>query len=287
MNTFQKRERTEENQKTAIFTGEGAYHGSTKNNNKPMRSPIQVDEMSPTTLDKYRKSFDEVEPIRSFEAYFPHRYEVKKVLQVPSQQEIREDGITFVWCPLDRAKEEAGPLTKKVILEMENHLERKKKYVYIDSKIQYFQRGDLAVDSKLWHVDGTITFRGPIAKNYGYELMHDMRARFDCKVSPPKYLAYQSSFHCATEFINQGLFLRIPELSPNFEHWDYLVRYINPMTVAQPTASIVSFDGLSLHRAVPAISNGWRLWIRCMETDREVKLNSSIIDCYGTVFKQN
>jgi hypothetical protein len=27
------------------------------------------------------------------------------------------------------------------------------------------------------------------------------------------------------------------------------------------------------------------LWIRCVETDREVQLDTSIIECYGTVFR--
>ena len=48
---------------------------------------------------------------------------------------------------------------------------------------------------------------------------------------------------------------------------------------------IVSFDGLSLHRAVVARDAGWRLWVRCIETDRQVQLTSSIIACYGTVFR--
>ncbi len=32
---------------------------------------------------------------------------------------------------------------------------------------------------------------------------------------------------------------------------------------------------------------GWRLWIRCVETDREVRLETSIVECYNTVFRTN
>ena len=52
-----------------------------------------------------------------------------------------------------------------------------------------------------------------------------------------------------------------------------------------PAAAIVRFDGLSLHRATEASEPGWRLWIRCVETDREVRLDRAIIECYGTVFR--
>ena len=79
--------------------------------------------------------------------------------------------------------------------------------------------------------------------------------------------------------------MRLPELIPTFDLLDVRVRALSPSLVAQPAASIVAFDGLSLHRAVAAISPGWRLWIRCTETDHEIRLNPSLVDCYGTVFR--
>jgi len=95
------------------------------------------------------------------------------------------------------------------------------------------------------------------------------------------YLAYQSSTHCATEFATAVVSLRIPELIPNFDELDLQVRALDPPGEPQPASSIVAFDGLSLHRAVAARSAGWRLWIRCSETDHEVRL----VECYGTVFR--
>jgi hypothetical protein len=63
------------------------------------------------------------------------------------------------------------------------------------------------------------------------------------------------------------------------------VRALAPPEVAQPPATIVGFDGLSLHRAVPAARAGWRLWIRCIETDREIVPDASMIACYGKVYR--
>ena len=77
----------------------------------------------------------------------------------------------------------------------------------------------------------------------------------------------------------------MPELIPNFDELDHKVRALDPAWLAQPAGAIVRFDGLSLHRAVAAHDAGWRLWVRCVETDREVVLDRSIIECYGTVFR--
>ena len=46
-----------------------------------------------------------------------------------------------------------------VLDEMEHHLDGGKRHVYIDAKIQYFEAGDLPVDSQHWHVDGSIVAR--------------------------------------------------------------------------------------------------------------------------------
>src|SRR3989344_2344426 len=291
MNTYLKLERTEQAQKIAAFTGEGAYHGSTKNRDSSvseMRYIPEVAEMLPSTLANYAANAkNEKTAFAKFTARFSNRYKVGKVLPIPTQEVIRNDAVTFCWCPLEQAIREAGPLTKSVLQEMEKDLERKKKFVYIDSKIQYFEAGDLPVDSKLWHVDGTIAVRDLRVQELGLTLLHDMKARMLGSAAPPKYLAYQSSYHCATEFVTEPISVTLPDFIPHFEGLDHLVRELNPTILAQPAGSIVSFDGFSLHRAVPAQAAGWRLWVRAVETDREVNLNSSIINCYGTVFREN
>jgi hypothetical protein len=104
-------------------------------------------------------------------------------------------------------------------------------------------------------------------------------------VVPPRYLAYQSSDHCATLFATSPVTMTLPELVPNFDGLDAHIRALSPPIVAQPASSSVRTDGLSLHRAQAASGAGWRLWVRCVETDREVLLDSSIIECYGTVFR--
>ena len=279
-----KRTRSIPDQKVAAFTGEGAYHGSTKPRPQTPRPapPPPVEEMRPTTLEAY--AANGVRSISDFDATFPNRYEVKSILAVPTQDEIKNDGVTFCWSLIDDAIAEAGPLTRRVLEEMTKHLRRNKRFIYIDSKIQWFEAGDVPVDSQHWHVDGSIAVRDERVQALGHRLLHDMRARFE-HAAPPTYLAYQSSTHCATHFATTPLTVNMPELIPNFDELDLRVRALDPACEPQPPSSIVAFDGLSLHRAVAAQSAGWRLWIRCSETDHEIRLNPSIIECYGTVFR--
>ena len=286
MNTYLKQARSVAAQRVAHFTGEGAYHGSTKPRPVPSPEPAappEVDEMRPLSLDKYDSREDR--SVDSFTARFLNRCETLATLSVPTQEAIVDDGVTFCWCPLDEAVDAAGPLTRSVLEAMRGHLEGRKKYVYIDSKIQHFAPGDVPVDSQHWHVDGSIVVRDERARRLGHALLHDMKTRLDGPAEPPTYLSYQSSEHCATLFAAAPVSLTMPELIPNFDDLDRQVRALAPAIVAQPAAAIVRFDGLSLHRAVAASGAGWRLWIRCVETDRRVELTSSIIDCYGTVYR--
>jgi hypothetical protein len=284
--TYLRQTHSLETQPIAPFTGEGAYHGSTRKRAPRSASappPVVVEEMRPTTLDAYPQ--DGSRPIAEFEATFPNLYKVERVLPVPTQEEIRTDGVTLCWCPLDEALEVAGPLTRRVLEAMKSLLVGDKRFAYVDSKIQYFEPGDVPVDSQHWHVDGSIVARGPAVEALGHNLLHDMKARLASGVTSPRYLAYQSSDHCATLFATSPVTLTLPELIANFDGLDALIRALSPPTVAQPASSIVRTDGLSLHRAQAASGAGWRLWVRCVETDREVQLDSSIIECYGTVFR--
>jgi hypothetical protein len=284
--THLRQEHSLDKQQVAPFTGEGAYHGSTRKRAPRSASapqPLVVDEMRPTTLDGY--PLDGSRAISEFEATFPNLYAVERVLPVPTQEEIRSDGVTLCWCPIEEGIDLAGPLTRRVLEAMKELLVGDKRFAYVDSKIQFFESGDVPVDSQHWHVDGSIVARGPAVEALGHNLLHDMKARLASGVVPPRYLAYQSSDHCATLFATSPVTLTLPELIPNFDGLDALIRTLSPPMVAQPASSIVRTDGLSLHRAQAASGTGWRLWVRCVETDREVQLDSSIIECYGTVFR--
>ncbi|HEY0137398.1 MAG TPA: hypothetical protein VGB85_25115 [Nannocystis sp.] len=285
MKTHLRQARDVTTQQVASFTGEGAYHGSTRARPAPVQAApdVVVEEMRPCSLDKYDAS--EPREIDTFDAHFPARYEVLDALPVPTQEQIVADGVTFCWCPIDEAIREAGPLTRSVLEAMQRRVTGSKRYVYIDSKIQYFEHGDVPVDSQHWHVDGSIAVRDERARRLGHALLHDMRARLEGPAAPPTYLSYQSSEHCATLFVTEPVALVLPELIPSFDELDRQVRALAPACVAQPAATIARFDGLSLHRAVAASAAGWRLWIRCAETDRRVELTASIIDCYGTVYR--
>ena len=284
--THLRQEHTKGTQQVAPFTGEGAYHGSTRKRAPRSASapkPLVVAEMRPTTLDAY--PLDGSRAIAEFAATFPNLYAVERVLPTPTQEEVRLDGVTLCWCPIEQALDVAGPLTRSVLEAMKTLLVGDKRFAYVDSKIQYFEPGDMPVDSQHWHVDGSIVARGPAVEALGHNLLHDMKARLASGVVSPRYLAYQSSDHCPTLFVTSPLTLMLSELIPNFDGLDALIRTLSPPSVAQPASSIVRTDGLSLHRAQAATGPGWRLWVRCVETDREVQLDTSIIDCYGTVFR--
>lgn len=266
MKNFLKAERTIENQKTAIFTGEGAYHGSS--NKEPEQTPELSERIN---FVKYR-------------ARFYDTCDIKKVLPIPTQEEIRNDGVTFVWCPFEEAQKEAGPVTKNVLLEMEPFLKHDKRFIYVDSKLQYFHKGDLPVDSCLWHVDGTPVIRGEQAYAFGYTMLHNLRKKqLDGVVD--HYLAYQSSEHCATEWAQGLVSVYVPELIPSFDVLDELVKAEEFKTMSQPAGSIIAFTDNSLHRAVHATEDGWRLWIRVVETNKVANINDNIIECYNTVFR--
>lgn len=286
METYLRRQRTVDTQRVLPYTGEGAYHGSTKSRPRPAapRPPAPViAETRPRTLDAYAR--DGKTQIGEFAATFPNRCAIMEALPVPSQEAIAADAVTFVWCPFETARREAGPLTRTVLDAMAPHLTGTRRHVYIDSKIQHFRVGDLPVDSQIWHVDGSIVARDARVQDLGFALLHDMRARMDGEAPSPLYLAYQSSEGCATQYVSAPMTVSLPELIPNFDILDERVRDAQPAIHAQPPAAIVSFDGLSLHRAVKAQRDEWRLWIRCVETDREVHLSRSIIECYNTVFR--
>jgi len=281
---YLRKQQTVASQQVAPFTGEGAYHGSTKRREAKKAAPqVVVDEMAPTSLDKYRGNTSR--PIDRFEGTFVNFYRIEDRLPVPSQEQIRLDGTTLCWCPMNVALEVAGPVTRLVLEACQRLLVGDKRYVYVDSKIQYFEPGDVPVDSQHWHVDGSIVARGETVESLGYSLLHDMRARLTGSASSPRYLAYQSSLHCATLFATSPVTLVLPELIPNFDGLDKAVRKLAPRCEPHPAGAIVRTDGLSLHRAQAASGAGWRLWVRCVETDRKVELNRSIINCYGTVFR--
>lgn len=283
MSIFFNQTRSRSNQRVAPFTGEGAYHGSSQQKANPIHG-YSIEENA-FTLDSYVKrgtsDFDE------FSATFLNRYEVIRQSIIPTEEQIRRDPVTFCWCPFAQALENAGPLTKEVLMAMQPFLEKKKHFVYIDSKIQYFEDGDLPVDSCLWHIDGSIAIRDARAKILGSNLLHDMRSRLAGLHSPATYLTYQSSVHCATEFAIKPVTIMLPDCIPSFDLLDERIQETDPERVSQPAGSIVRFDGLSLHSAVHARSSGWRLWIRCIETDREIELMDVVGPCYGTVFRSS
>lgn len=271
-------------QPLAPYTGEGAYHGSTQQRTAPVAPPPPPPpEMTAYTLDAYAAAGET--RIRAFQATFPNRFEICATLPEPSQEAIRADEVTFCWCPFDEALQRAGPQVRRVLAAMAPHLDGTRRHVYVDAKIQHFEAGDLPVDSQAWHVDGSIVARDARAQRLGHRLLHDMKARLDGPARPPICLSYQSSTHCATRFATAPLTLELPELIPDFDLLDARVRAAAPAEIAQPAGSIVRFDGCSLHRAVPAEDAGWRLWVRCFETDRAVHLTTQIIDCYATVFR--
>jgi hypothetical protein len=69
-------------------------------------------------------------------------------------------------------------------------------------------------------------------------------------------MAYQSSDHCATGFLDRPLHLRMPELIPNFNAFDASVRAAGVPRVTHPAGAILAYDGLTVHWATPATTSG-------------------------------
>jgi hypothetical protein len=285
MSTWIDRERTVEGQKVQPFTGEGAYHGSTKPKARPTVAPTSR-ESTPRTLERYER--EGRSEVSLFDARFANRCRLLTQLPVPTQEQVRRDRVTFCWTPIEEALAVAGPVSRVVLGVMLRHLSGRKRHAYVDSKLQYFQPGDLPVDSQLWHPDGVTAVRDPErVRRFGWPIVHDLRARFDEDDDPPLYMAYQSSSHCATQFLERPLTVRVPELLRSFDALDEVVRAapLGRGPVDHPAGGVVGYDGLTLHRAVPAVESGWRVWIRVTETDREIVVDPSMLDCYGTVFR--
>jgi len=273
------------NQLVRDYTGEGAYHGSTKPRPQTVLNPFGVPETDPTTFGKYAGLSPRV--FDTFTATLSDVYAETDHLPIPSQEALEaEKDTTFVWRPFDRAIEEAGPVTREVLQAMRPRLRRKKRYCYVDSKIQWFEPGDVAVDSHHLHLDGTIVIRGEFAEKLGYDLLHDMRARLLGGGRPPEYLSYQSSAHCATQFVTEPFQMEVPDFIPDFQEFHQRVLAANPVIKSQPAASIVRSNGKSVHTAVHATAPGWRLWLRAMETDRYIPITASeVTDCYRAVYR--
>jgi hypothetical protein len=279
MKTITKEHFSEETQKVASFHNEGAYHGATQFRDVPIPE-FEEEEMRPTTL------ISGTSPFEDFEASFSNDWTTPDELGIPSQEEIKTDGVTFAWASLQVALQEAGPLTRKVLQVMEKNLAGNKKFVYVDSKIQFFKKGDVPVDSRLWHVDGSISCRDIRATRLGHSLLHDLKARQECKVSSPQYMAYQSSSHCATQWQAQPFKIILPACVPSFDYFDKVVNQQSGLrTFSQGAGTIIKFDGFDIHRAVSAKSDGWRLWIRCTETNKEIHIPESVANNYGIVYR--
>lgn len=219
-----------------------------------------------------------------FDAHFPNQMLVLDQLRVPSQDEIRREPLNLSWCPIDEAMEKMGPCGRSVVKAMMPHLQRKKRYAFVDLKLQYFKAGDSPVDSLHWHCDGTIWIEDERSAKLGYVMLHDMYARLN-HPSPPTYLMYHTADFCATQFVAEPLTLRIPKCIPGFQEFDRLVNSKAPAIKATLPGQIVAFDGFSIHRAVPAKKDGWRLWIRVKETDHFTAAKASARE-YGAVFRQ-
>ena len=98
---FSSQTRSIATQRVAPFTGEGAYHGSTKARpqaSKPPAPSPMVEEMRPTTLEALSEAELARATIEDFDAVFPNRWQTLTTLPVPSQDAIRDDGVTMVHC---------------------------------------------------------------------------------------------------------------------------------------------------------------------------------------------
>ncbi|MEZ4337487.1 MAG: ankyrin repeat domain-containing protein [Sandaracinaceae bacterium] len=137
--TRKRYEHTVETQKVALHR-RGRYHGSTREEDaRQAGGPAAPGGRGDGAHDDHRVPGRRVARDRDLEARFPNVYVVERRLPVPTQ-EVRTDGTVFCWCPLEEAIPEAGPLTRRVLEAMKELVVGDKRFVYVDSKIQYFER---------------------------------------------------------------------------------------------------------------------------------------------------
>ena len=166
---------------------------------------------------------------------------------------------------------------------MKSSLVGDKRFAYVDLDPVHFEAGTSPADSQHRHVDGSIVARPGRSRRSGHNL-HDMKARFRERRHAARYLAYQSSEHCASSFVTSPVTMTMPELIPNS----------TASTRVSASSRRRSWRSRRLdraHRWPLAAPRAGRLWRRLAalgplrRDGPRGRARSSIIGCYGTVFR--
>ncbi len=153
-----------------------------------------------------------------------------------------------------------------ILNEVQNHLSNSKKYIFVNTKIQFLKTGFKPVDNLSWHVDGTIQVPSEICNSLGYNELHDMYARSILK-EYPKYISFVTNTNCNTEYLCDPLSLKIPKCVSSFDEINEMVNKSEMKIISQPSCQIIKYDAFSLHRAIPSKCDGWRYWLRVIESN--------------------
>lgn len=203
-----------------------------------------------------------------------------EVLEPPTEAALMSEP-TYRAVEFNDVLRSCGDYTRYVLGRMEAHLKGNRRFTYVDSKIQYLRIGDAPVDSLYWHIDGCVYVPEKIVRRFGYVQLFDLYAR-SISSSNPTFLSFLTSADCATEYVRDPMRIEVPKCFEWYDVLDALVKAREPRTVSQTPCQVVSFGSKSLHRAVPAKKEGWRLWIRITETDCRQRTHEGVDN--NTVF---
>lgn len=214
------------------------------------------------------------DPPKGWNTKIPFRFQRNPIkisttdLNIPSGDEIYEQ-ISLQNELLDSALQKCeGTFLHKVCLELSKKVKLNTKYLVVDSKVQFFKKGHIPIDHDCWHLDGTIQINRKLS-NLTFETA-DIGSR-DILEKFPRFHSWISSNISSTEYMTKEFTVPVPRLLKNWRVFAEMLKSEHDISTdmyhKHSQGEIVSYDAFTLHRAVPAVEDGYRLWVRVAETN--------------------
>lgn len=215
-------------------------------------------------------------PPENWNEKFPFLFNRNPIKVIPVANElamVSEDTVAAQPAMKDASLERALELSKGYFLEsllkeMEKHLIGDRLFVFVDVKVQYMKKGQYPSPDNMWHIDGGISLKTENSKLLYRS--YDMFARDKLPVYP-RFLSFISGDVSETEYMVTPRSLLVPRLMKSWilqTKEDFFVDNVEDKDIhTHKCNSIISYDAFTLHRAVPAKRDGWRLHVRIVETN--------------------
>lgn len=175
---------------------------------------------------------------------------------------------------LDDAALFGGELTREVLQAVD--LVGDRKYVTVDTKIHMLMKG-MTPAMPGWHTDGVPRDRTGNPAAVGVPML-DVQEKLDAAGKAPRYHLLVTGPHAPTEFLTRPAEISIP-LDIGSDLYKHITTAVNntlsrlrtdgdlPPVESVPPSQWVDWDWWNIHRAQPAMANGWRFLIRVTESD--------------------